>query len=298
MPPIRRSLRFAVIGCSLWVAAVAGQTAAPSRSDRFFNSGGVRIHYIDRGTGEPVVVLHGYAMSIPRMESAGVVDGLVNAGFRTIAVDCRGHGLSDKPHEAAKYGEEMARDVVRLLDDLKIQKTHLLGYSMGAIVSNKVRDLYPDRLQSVVIGGGGWHRLGEPALAGLKGTEIADGVTRTGSFEWMLRKFSENQDPPPTDADIRARNARMIEGNDIAALAAVMRAWDGFAVSESSLKANAVPTRAIVGGIDPLKAQVDEMARVMKGLDVVVIPGADHGALSDRRFTPAAIDFLKQHPLK
>ena len=281
---------------SSW-AVIAFAQPAPQKQGKFFDSGGVQIHYTDHGTGEPVAVLHGYAMNVTRMESAGVVDGLVNAGYRVLGVDCRGHGESDKPHDPAQYGAEMARDIVRLLDHLGIAKTHLVGYSMGAIISNKVRELYPERLQSVVLGGGGWHQRGAPALADLSGSDIAEGVERTGSFEWMLRKFSEKQVPPPTDEEIRLRNQRMVEGNDLKALAAVMRAWDGFAVSEANLRQNTVPTRAIVGGIDPLKVQVDALARAMKNVDVVVIPGADHGALSHPQFTAHVIEFLRRHPV-
>ncbi len=90
----------------------------------------------------------------------------------------------------------------------------------------------------------------------------------------------------------------MVEGNDLKALAAVMRAWDGFAVSEANLRQNPVPTCAIVGEIDPLKAQVDALARVMKNLDVAVIPGADHGALSNPQSAADVIEFLRRHPVK
>jgi hypothetical protein len=77
-----------------------------------------------------------------------------------------------------------------------------------------------------------------------------------------------------------------------------MHAWDGFAVTEDNLRDNPVPTRAIVGESDPLKVQVDALARVMKNLDVVVIPHADHGALSNPLFTSSAIEFLKRYPIK
>ena len=56
-------------------------------------------------------------------------------GFQLIALDCRGHGKSDKPHDPAEYGPEMAADVVRLLDHLRIEKAHLLGYSSGAFIA-------------------------------------------------------------------------------------------------------------------------------------------------------------------
>jgi pimeloyl-ACP methyl ester carboxylesterase len=73
--------------------------------------------------------------------------------FQLIAVDLRGHGKSDKPHDKDKYGPEMAEDVVRLLDHLKLPKAHLVGYSMGAYVAGGVAAKYPDRVLSVVYGG-------------------------------------------------------------------------------------------------------------------------------------------------
>ena len=68
-------------------------------------------------------------------------------------MDLRGHGKSGKPHEVAQYGAEMAADVIRLLDHLKVPKAHLVGYSMGAIVAGKVAATHPDRVLSVVYGG-------------------------------------------------------------------------------------------------------------------------------------------------
>src|SRR6476619_5650236 len=85
-----------IVAVCVWTALAFGQRGAQSK---FFPSDGVKIHYTDQGSGEPVVVLHGYAMSISRMESAGIVDALANAGYRVLAVDARGHGESDKPHD-------------------------------------------------------------------------------------------------------------------------------------------------------------------------------------------------------
>lgn len=217
----------------------------------------MRIHYNDQGSGAPVVLLHGYAMNQANTARTGLVERLVTAGYRVLAVDARGHGQSGKPHAPSAYGAEMARDVVRLLDHLKLAQAHLVGYSMGAIVANKVRELYPERLKSVVLGGAGWQKEGDYALADLKGSDIAEALERTGSFEEMLRRFSAKQVPPPTNEEIGARNLRMVEGNDLKALAAVMRAWDGSTVPERNLRQNSVPTRAIFGALDPLKAKVD-----------------------------------------
>jgi pimeloyl-ACP methyl ester carboxylesterase len=51
---------------------------------------------------------------------------------RDLALDCRGHGRSDKPHAAASYGNEMIEDVARLMDHLDIRKAHIVGRARGS----------------------------------------------------------------------------------------------------------------------------------------------------------------------
>jgi pimeloyl-ACP methyl ester carboxylesterase len=265
-----------------------------SATDGTFDSNGVPIHYRDRGRGEAVVLVHGYAMNLERWEAAGVPQKLEAAGYRAITLDCRGHGASGKPHDPAAYGPEMSKDGVRLLDHLGIQKAHLVGYSMGGFVANKARELHPERFQSMILGGSGWYRAGDYAIAELKPRDIAEGLEKTGDFKFMLRAFEAKRNPPVTEEEIETRNARMMEGGDPKALAAVMRGWDGFAVSEQNLRANSVPSLALVGSLDPIKPKTDRLAEVMKGLKVQVIEGADHGALADPRFAQEVVKFLKR----
>jgi pimeloyl-ACP methyl ester carboxylesterase len=263
----------------------------------FFDANGVEIHYTDQGEGEPIVVMHGYAMSLDRMGSAGLVPGLVDAGYRVLAIDARGHGQSGKPHDPDQYGVEMAEDVVRLLDHLGLEKAHVMGYSMGGSIANKVREIHPDRLQTAIVGGSGWLKQGDPALGGMTGDEIADELEKSGTFVLLLKNFTKNRQPPSTDEENERRSQNMLKGNDPKALAAVMRAWHEFAVPESNLRENDVPTIAIVGENDPLKVQVDAMQEVMSNLEVVVIEEATHGALSDPAFLESLIEFLGKHKL-
>ena len=83
--------------------------AAEAAKDRFFESNGVTIHYVEQGVGEEVVVLlHGFSSSAEESYvRPGVVAELAKT-HRVLAVDLRGHGRSGKPHEPAKYGREMA----------------------------------------------------------------------------------------------------------------------------------------------------------------------------------------------
>ena len=102
--------------------------------DEFFDSKGVRIHYIEQGAGEPIVLIHGYIGTAEGMWVAIGVFQQLARNYRVIALDCRGHGQSDKPHEVKQYGREMALDIVRLLDHLKIRKAHIVGYSWEAVL--------------------------------------------------------------------------------------------------------------------------------------------------------------------
>src|SRR5262252_6286038 len=103
-------------------------SASAQASDHFFNSNGVRIHYTVAGAGNPVILIHPFAQSAEIW--APLVTDLAK-NFQVIAMDCRGHGKSDKPHDPKQYGINMITDVVNLLDELKIPRAHVVGYSMG-----------------------------------------------------------------------------------------------------------------------------------------------------------------------
>ena len=73
--------------------------------EKFFDSKGVKIHYTEQGAGEPIVLVHGQGGSIESWVNSGVLQSL-SRDYRVIALDSRGHGMSDKPHaeqEALEY---------------------------------------------------------------------------------------------------------------------------------------------------------------------------------------------------
>src|SRR5882757_11416344 len=103
-------------------AALLCLTAAPAFATddgKFAEFDGVKIHYIERGKGEPIVLLHGGTSSLESWVTSGVVANL-EKDFRVIAFDARGAGKSDKPRDPKDYGRQQALDVPRLLDALKI----------------------------------------------------------------------------------------------------------------------------------------------------------------------------------
>ena len=63
---------------------------------------GTRIHYRVEGSGSPLILQHGFFWSLDGWQKWGYVDAL-KSQFQLVLVDARGHGASDKPHEAAAY---------------------------------------------------------------------------------------------------------------------------------------------------------------------------------------------------
>src|SRR5437763_4317028 len=136
--------------------------ASDETKPQTFDSNGVAISYTVEGKGEPVVLIHGlYASAQVNWRAPGIIR-ILATNHQVIALDVRGHAASGKPGQESAYGVEMAEDIVRLLDHLKIQKAHLVGYSMGGMITMKVLTRHPDRVQSALLGGMGWLREGSP----------------------------------------------------------------------------------------------------------------------------------------
>ena len=101
-----------------------------------FNSDGVEIAYLDEGAGEAVLLIHGFASNVAtNWIDTSWVKTLTQAGYRVIAYDNRGHGRSEKLYNLEDYGAPiMAEDARRLLDHLKVDRAHVIGYSMGCLL--------------------------------------------------------------------------------------------------------------------------------------------------------------------
>jgi pimeloyl-ACP methyl ester carboxylesterase len=137
----------------------------------FFDSNGVSIHYEVFGEGEPIILIHGFASNLQEnWVATGWVDTLMPLR-QVIALDCRGHGKSDRPREPEAYSSDsMSGDVIAVLDHLGIARADLFGYSMGGGIVLRLLAGYPDRFASAIAGGVGERNNHElQALDGLRG---------------------------------------------------------------------------------------------------------------------------------
>lgn len=109
-----------------------------------------QIHYLDAGKGRPLVLLHQAVMTANQFDR--VFAPLVSHGFRPIAIDLPGFGLSDKPPFEPKIGD-YAPVVPAVLDALGIRRAAIVGHHTGALVTNEVAIRYPERVVANVICG-------------------------------------------------------------------------------------------------------------------------------------------------
>lgn len=258
---------------------------------QYFDSDGVRLFYRVEGSGIPVVLVHGYGVNADlNWQRSGVVRAL-RQEYQVITLDVRGHGRSDKPHDPAAYGVEIARDVIRLLDHLGIPKAHIVGYSMGGFITIKLTTLYPDRLICAVPCASGWE---QPDGDKLKILELlTESLDRNRSYEPLLR-FLEPVPPPAWK--IKLVDFLMGAINDNEAMSALMKRFVDLSVTEEDLRSNRVPVLSIVGTRDPLGGGVKGMTQRMAHHEAVYIEGGDHlTTILNRKYLESLKAFLARN---
>lgn len=244
----------------------------------YFDSNGVKIRYLMRGEGKPVVLLHGFIMN---MESNWIDGGVFEAlsdEYRVVAFDLRGHGSSGKPHDAERYGLEMVNDVLRLIDHLELERVHVVGYSLGGILALKLIDLAPERLFSLVLGGAGWVRDVQ------QWKHLAEMLENIKPGESISSHFWPPGSPPPP-REIQ----QIVDANDSVALAAVSRGMFNVNVAEDSLRTNRVPILSMFGEHDPHQAEGTAMRDITRNFTMQIVPGLDHDTLAGSEAFRAAI---------
>lgn len=240
---------------------------------------GLRIAYETSGAGEPVLLIHGFASSrVQNWRATTWYKTLNNAGYRVIAMDCRGHGDSDKPHDASFYSyDKMAGDAIAVLDTVGADSAHLVGYSMGGHIGIELLLAFPQRVRNLVLAG-----VGERYLR--------------AQFDMRLEIAKAILEPDPDRiANPVARGFRIFAGQpgkDREALAACMRG-DRKAPSRDELAHAARPVLVVCGEKDETSGAPGPLASAFPDARAVVVPGRDHmSAVGDKATKEAALLFL------
>jgi epoxide hydrolase A/B len=115
---------------------------------KFAQTNGIRMHYVERGTGPLVVLCHGFPESWYSWRHQ--ITALADAGFRVVAPDQRGYGQTDRPEAVAAYNTlQMAGDMVGLVNALGEKTAVIFGHDWGAPVAWYAALLRPDVFPAV-----------------------------------------------------------------------------------------------------------------------------------------------------
>lgn len=254
---------------------------------QFFDSGAARLAYLDAPpTGpdrhEPILLVHGFASNhavnwvFPQW-----VKTLTADGRRTIALDNRGHGRSQKFEEPDRYHTmRMAQDCLTLMDHLALPRADVMGYSMGARIGAFLARDHAERVRSLVMGGLGDHLVHGAGLP----TGIADAMETdrpdllTDPQQKAFRAFAD-----ATKSDRRALAACIRGGRQTMTVDDVRRLR--------------TPTLICVGARDDVAGDAHALAALMPNARAVDIPDRDHNrAVGDKTFKEAVLTFLRLRP--
>jgi len=283
----------------LFAAAISVSAQASTTQVAFFDSGGHRMRYAMSGEGETLVLLHGWMGEASTWGPGTRAQPQLRApaGFRVVALDLRGHGESAKPHDESQYGAELARDVIRLLDHLKVERAHLLGYSMGAYVAGKAVDLAPQRVASVVYGGSS-PVLSSRAVKGFGLADTFDAAVRSGDLGRYILDTTPSGANKPTPEQAKALADAMFRHQDPKALAAVGRSFPKLEVDAARMGRLKVPALFIYGSAES-QFVLDRIAEAREALphaEFRVIEGATHmTTLRSPEFSKTAMAFVERH---
>jgi pimeloyl-ACP methyl ester carboxylesterase len=224
---------------------------------------GIHIHYEVEGTGPPLVLQHGFTGNLKRWHQFGYVEAL-KPNYRVILIDARGHGESDKPHDAAAYALPLrVGDVLAVLDSLNLDKAHYWGYSMGGWIGFGMAKYAHERVHSLIIGGAHPYELRLPASSRLDGSDPDAFVAA------LFGRLNVNAAalPPGLREELFA--------NDFRALAAAQQDRTSL---EDVLPTMTMPCCLYASDADPLYPKAQECVQRIPHATFFTLQGLDHSA--------------------
>jgi len=248
------------------------------------NSTSIHLYYEDHGSGQPVVLIHGYPLNSGSWEKQ--VPALLKAGYRVIAYDRRGFGKSSQPATGYNY-DTFAEDLHKLVEHLKLRDFVLVGFSMGGGEVARYIGKYGSKgvSKAVIIGGV------PPYL--LKTADNPEGVDGA-VFEGIQKAVSADRYAFFTDFFKNFYNTDVYLGKRVSEQA-VQASWNVASIASGiaslacvptwhedfrkDLEKINVPTLVVHGDADrivPFSAAGQRTAKLVKGAQLVVIKDGPH----------------------
>ncbi len=292
--PIPAVVIVCLLSASAVLAAARPPQAAPAQvasapipavlataPDQQFTADGVTLRYREAGSGDAVVLIHGYSAALESM--LGVAKALPQT-YRMVALDVRGFGRSSKFAEPARFGQQMVDDVIRLMDHLKLPRAHVIGHSMGALIAANIAARYPDRVTTATLVAGPFY-ADAATFSAESAKWIADLEGGAGLVNFMQWLF------PAMKPEMAGMvNAQAMKGNDLGSLIGVMKSLPAMAVN--GLPKGGTKALLVAGTGDPLHPLSVAFAKQSPGARLVEIAGGDHvGVITNA----AAVTAMRAH---
>lgn len=298
----------------------------------FVSWDGTRIAYHDEGAGPAVILLHGFGVDglgqfgdferiRPLLEKRqemfrevfggapplpdppldgrpGVIRALLAAGARTILPDMRGFGASDKPREKTAYEDSaMARDVIALIDHLRLDPVDVIGFSMGAGTAARLLLLRPPQVKSAILAGIGDYAIEETVLEFPANWPVPDSVPRPLTIRvWAeegARILEQGEIVPGHLASANLIAAR-VTGADPKVLAAVIRGVVARTLPAEALRKVDIPVLILNGKADVANQKIDRLLKEIPTARPAQCDGDHHSTPYQPTFQQAVIQFFEE----
>ncbi len=280
---------FAIVLCAPHCEAQQGKKPTPT-ADKFAMVYGVKIHYIEAGTGDPLILIHGLADDVAVWNS--VISPLA-ARFRVVALDQIGFGRSDKP--LLSYRVSTFVDFLDgFLNELKIKRASLVGNSLGGWVAAVFTLAHPERVERLVLSdAAGYGTLAQTmdrrALSALK-LASRDDIRYLGPLTFHNKQFYE-------EAAVDAAFVQRITAGDSYTISQVLDSMThGEDVLDNRLAAIKQPTLVLWGREDKLipLSFGERLHKEIAGSQLLVIGNCGHMPQVEcpKDFATAVLQFL------
>jgi pimeloyl-ACP methyl ester carboxylesterase len=244
----------------------------PIDSGHFSSFDGTKIYYEVRGEGKPVLLVHGFIVNSNTWKRTALYPDLLNGGYKVILIDMRGNGKSGKPHDTAAYENDAeAKDIMQLMDLLKIKQYSAVGYSRGSIITARLLVL-DKRVQNAVLGG--------------MGTDFTNP-------EWPRRKMFYRAMMGDSIPELKGvvDNVKQ-QGLDQLALAYLQKAQPS--TSKEALGKVKQPVLVICGDKDADNGSAAELAKLLPNTSFATTTGDHNHASATPEFSKEIIRFLRR----
>lgn len=244
----------------------------PVTSGYYTSFDGTKIYYEVYGKGKPVMLVHGFIVNMNSWKGTALYKDLLNDGYQVILLDLRGNGKSGKPHNADAYANDAeAKDILGLMNHLKIKKYSVVGYSRGSIITSRLL-LLDKRIDMAVLGG-------------------ID--TQFTNPEWPRRLMFYHALRGDSVPELKGLiNYIHQQGFDQVALSYMQKEQPSISVSE--LKSIKIPVLVVRGDSDNYNLSAQELAKMLPKGSYAITPGDHDHAASSAAFSKVVRKFLNR----